>query len=152
MQQISWRHYVRIELFSFFLGVLLIAVGCVPKSTNETAASGRSQGRNNDLISVTVEIDFGGEPPNYLGETKILQGKTVFDALLGLSMTKIEFVGKGETCFVKSINGVANGGAPGPNWTYRVNDTLSKQSAGAYVLNDGDTVLWKLGGYDPDDK
>jgi hypothetical protein len=44
-----------------------------------------------------------------------------------------------------SINGVANEGAGGNNWTYEVNGRSGDRSYAVYELRAGDRVLWTFG-------
>lgn len=55
--------------------------------------------------------------------------------------------GSGDTAFVYEINKVANEGARGRNWVFRVNGKLGDRSAGIYHLKSGDKVLWSFERY-----
>jgi hypothetical protein len=54
--------------------------------------------------------------------------------------------GVGASAFLSELGGVANEGAGGRNWTYRVNGQRADRSFAVYVLQPGDQVLWTFGG------
>lgn len=99
---------------------------------------------------VTIGASASGEFA--LEETiRIMTGDTAFDAMRRLRDDgRIEFdaSGSGETAFVRSINGVANEGAGGRNWTYDLNGACATVGVGAQLVEDGDRVAWRLAGAD----
>lgn len=56
--------------------------------------------------------------------------------------------GQGEMALLESIDGVSNQGADGLNWQLWVNGQYATRGAGAYPLEAGDRVLWKLAPYE----
>ena len=73
-------------------------------------------------------------------------GMTVADLLVAASHLPkgIQFSqqGSGESALLTEINGDANQGASGKNWTYSVNDKEADRSFAIYKLEPGDHVLW----------
>ncbi len=63
---------------------------------------------------------------------------------------EFEYRGSGETAFVTSIQGLANQGAGGNNWIYRVNGKLGDRSIGVARIAAGDEVTWEFGAYQAD--
>ena len=111
-----------------------------------------------------VDEPAAGDPPAASAETATLviepaagqsqewkvawrEGMTVLDLFQGVGgeqAAKIESLGSGELTFITSIGGAENEGADGRNWQFYVNGERSNVGAGAYVVESGDHVLWKL--------
>ncbi|MFO0455772.1 MAG: DUF4430 domain-containing protein [Planctomycetota bacterium] len=101
-------------------------------------------------IEVDVEIDFRNSTPAISGKVTLEKDQTAFAALENFARQKelkVDFKGQGETLFVMGIGEVANQGAGGINWTYRVNGELGDRSSGIFSLKPGDKVLWIFGKY-----
>ena len=101
-------------------------------------------------IEVEVEIDFKNSTPAINGKVTLEKDQTAFGALEKFASQrdlKVNFKGQGETLFVMGIGEVANQGADGINWTYRVNGELGDRSSGIFSLKPGDKVLWIFGKY-----
>lgn len=101
-------------------------------------------------IEVEVEIDFKSSVPGLSGKVTLEQEQTAFAALQAFANQrnlKLDFRGEGETLFVMGIGDVANQGAGGTNWTYRVNGELGDRSSGIFSLKPGDKVSWIFGKY-----
>lgn len=64
---------------------------------------------------------------------------------------EFEYRGSGATVFVNSIQGLANQGAGGHNWIYRVNGKLGDRSIGVAEIVAGDKITWEFGSYEPGD-
>lgn len=56
--------------------------------------------------------------------------------------------GEGAMTLLISLGGDANEGADGLNWQFEVNGVYADRGAGAYELEAGDRVLWKLAPYE----
>jgi hypothetical protein len=51
---------------------------------------------------------------------------------------------------LSSLDGVANEGASGDNWIYRIDGKLGRESFGSARLNSGGRVQWTFGEYRPE--
>jgi hypothetical protein len=101
-------------------------------------------------IEVEVEIDFKNSTPAINGKVTLEEDQTAFGALERFASQrdlKVNFKGQRETLFVMGIGEVANQGADGINWTYRVNGELGDRSSGIFSLKPGDKVSWIFGKY-----
>lgn len=56
--------------------------------------------------------------------------------------------GEGAMALLVTLGGEANQGADGLNWQFEVNGVYADRGAGAYELEPGDRVLWKLAPYE----
>lgn len=161
----------RLPMFShlplLLMGLVLATLGCerpappVNKSATTSPAAASSPAAEAQTseateaatpaeIEVEVEIDFRNDTPPLLGKLKLAKPQTAFAALEGLANQnglKVNSKGTGETTFVVAIGEVANQGAGGINWTYRVNGELGDRSAGIFELKSGDKVAWIFGKY-----
>jgi hypothetical protein len=93
---------------------------------------------------VSLAIDFGdGQREQYFG-IAWREGMYVRDLMLeaGRPDLQLDVQGSGASAFLVAINGVANEGAEGKNWTYKVNGTRADRSFAVYELEPGDRVLW----------
>lgn len=130
--------------------ILPVQGGCLQSSSQVDDQANVSL----ETIQVSLVVDFGN------GSTINDQANLELPAtVLGLleavksdSGLEFEHSGSGETAFIKSINGVANEGNGGKNWTFRINGKLGDCSCGVANINEGDEVLWTLGDYKPDEK
>ena len=67
---------------------------------------------------------------------------TVADLLNSEPRISLTSTGSGASAFLTSLDGVANEGAGGRNWTYSVNGKHADRSFAVYELQPGDHVLW----------
>lgn len=149
----------RIRRMGRFVVLVLIAAavstGCdstpvaSPKAPIEPRAS-NGVASQDAAVHVLLLIDFGDRKPLLEKSLELTGAPTVLDALQTGCGGDLEVTGSGETAFVRGILGVANEGAGGDNWTYRVNGELGNRSAGIMPLSDNDRVEWTLGDYVPD--
>lgn len=150
----------------FLLACVCLPLGCERSGTEiaakpkaeqpkpPVAASTAPQSAANEQppakIEVEIEIDFKNSTPSLSGKVTLEKEQTAFAALESFARQKelkVDFKGEGETLFVKGIGEVANQGAGGINWTYRVNGELGDRSSGIFSLKPGDKVLWIFGKY-----
>ncbi|WP_186785908.1 S-layer homology domain-containing protein [Paenibacillus agilis] len=112
-------------------------------------AGGSVPTTQNIQVTVTTEVPKTGLPMN--NQQAYRTDMTAFDALVGLvGAANITSVGSGASLYVSCAVGLCemeNG--PMSGWTYTVNGTAPNRSAGAYKLNQGDTVVWKYIGTPP---
>ena len=101
--------------------------------------------------TVKLTIDYGdGVQKHFTGLP--WQGRmTVLEAMLKAHEhprgIRLKYRGKGATALVLQIDDVANEGGRGRNWIYQVNGQPANRSCGIFVLNRGDTILWKFETY-----
>ena len=136
----------KIVALSILLSFLILP-GC------ERDSDDNKNTNNNSGQLVYLIVDFADLRP----ESRVLEievpyqtGMTVLEAMnTAKSNNKLEFEysGNGETAFIKSIDGVSNQGAGKNNWIFYVNKELAKRSSGAFELEPGDLIEWRLGGY-----
>lgn len=101
--------------------------------------------------SVELTIDYGDGVEKRFTALPYQSGLTVLGLMELASQhprgVKFEYRGKGETAFLKSIDGLANEGR-GRNWIFLVNDRLGETSFAIQSLQTGDKVRWRFGKYD----
>jgi hypothetical protein len=73
------------------------------------------------------------------------EGMTIADLFDKTPGVRVDRMGSGPSAFVKAINGIANQGASGNNWTYNVNGKSGDRSFAVYTLQADDQVLWTFG-------
>lgn len=89
-------------------------------------------------VTVTVDSSIVGNPVSGSGTFSLPRGSTVYDALCQLATPN------GGPDYVRAIGGLAefdHGAQSG--WKYSVNGVDGTGSCGAYVLSDGDVVVWR---------
>ena len=91
---------------------------------------------------VQLTIDFGNGEQPVRQTASWREGMTVADLMNGAPAVQDRSKGAGESAFLTQINGVANEGAGGRNWLYRVNGEHADRSFAVYKLRPGDHVLW----------
>ncbi|UHA72632.1 DUF4430 domain-containing protein [Paenibacillus sp. 481] len=100
-------------------------------------------------VSVMTEVPKSGLPIS--NQQTYRADMTAFDALVGLvGASNIKHKGSGESLYVSCAMDLcerANGALSG--WKYSVNGTEPNESAGAYKLNNGDSIVWKYTGTPP---
>lgn len=97
--------------------------------------------------AVSLAIEFGNGNRTELPPIAWREGMTIQDAMRETFGNDARFRvrGTGESAILLSIDGVANDGASGRNWTYTVNDVSGDRSFAIYELEPGDRVLWTFG-------
>jgi hypothetical protein len=97
--------------------------------------------------TVSLAIDFGDNRRTFEA-LPWREGMTVRDALAAAGHTtaglKFSEQGSGEAAFLTQIDGVANEGASGRNWTFTVNGKFGDRSFAIFPLRPGDEVLWSF--------
>lgn len=99
---------------------------------------------------VTIKIEFGGQANDIEFISDWKTGITVFDVLTVASQEKkfpMDASGAGITAFIKSINGVVGGRGGNKHWIYFVNGEIAHSGSGVYLLQPGDSVVWRMGKY-----
>lgn len=94
---------------------------------------------------VSLAIDFGDGHTKDITDVAWSPGMTVADVLSGQQNLAVEKKGSGSGALLTSIDGSANQGADGKNWTFSVNNQLADRSYAVYELQAGDHVLWTFG-------
>jgi len=94
---------------------------------------------------VSLTIDYGFDRRAQYESAKWHKGMTIGDLLNGEPRVSVAQQGSGESSFLTQLNGVANEGAGGWNWTYTVNGQRGDRSFALFELQPGDHVLWTFG-------
>jgi hypothetical protein len=97
-----------------------------------------------NATSVQLTIIFGDGRAPMSAETRWHEDMTVADLLNSDPRISVASTGSGAGAFLNSVNGVANEGVNGRNWTYRVNGKHADCSFAVYELRPGDQVLWSF--------
>lgn len=112
-----------------------------PESGDNGAADSANQAREH----VSLSIDFGGGRRKDFDALAWHDGMTVADLFDKASGMEVIQKGSGQGAFLTAVDGVANEGADGNNWTYEVNGQSGNRSCAVYELRPGDRVLWTFG-------
>ncbi|OUO89668.1 hypothetical protein B5F40_09760 [Gordonibacter sp. An230] len=99
-------------------------------------------------VAVRISVDSGnvGSPVSYSGTLSFEEGATVYDALCGTGLAlATQWNPLLGSLYVSSIGGLAerHAGYPGSGWKYFVNGAEPGYGCNAYVLSDGDSIVWK---------
>jgi hypothetical protein len=129
--------------------ILLMRDRGVRHSTTDSGepSSGASNAvRSEQTLSLT--LDFGDGSPRRYEPIAWREGMTVRDLTRETRREGLKLVvrGTGMAAFLESLDGVANEGADGRNWTYSVNGKRGDRSFAVYKLQPGDQVLWTFAG------
>ncbi len=115
----------------------------------------RASAQDDEPAFVRLVVEYGSGVEKHFNEIAHEDGLTVFGAMRVASALPeplalgFEHRGRGETVFVRSIDGLANeGGNRGDrNWTYLVNGERASRSCGVEQLEAGDVVRWRYAPY-----
>jgi hypothetical protein len=131
-------------LLAIVLAAIVLVFG---RHTPEPEAQRQQIAAENDSAAPNVQnvqltINFGDDRRPIERESRWREGMTVADLINTEPGTNVAIVGSGASAFLTSLDGVANEGANGRNWTYRVNGKHADRSFAVYELRPGDQVLW----------
>jgi hypothetical protein len=136
-----WR--LPLMLVFVLMGVYLARVyglrDDAPKQANDESTA-TAEAAN----QVTLVIDFGDGRLQQHDNIRWHKGMTIQDIFRSQPNMKLIQRGAGQSAFLTAIDGVANEGADGRNWTYAVNGKLGDRSFAIYELQPGDRVLWSF--------
>ena len=126
--------------------VVVVAIAAVAGAYLIGQEEGKSVGKK---ISVDLTIDFGNSSLNY--SVVVNQGASVYDVLVEAAhehnfSVVATYYSQYDSYFIESINGVKNGN--GKYWQYWVNGEYANVGANLYKVKNGDSILWKLAGYE----
>ena len=119
------------------------------QNTSEPSNSGNSTNavaaprKENGALSVSVTVDgSAAKGPSFTVNLQVQEGTSVYDALLasgaGVNARSTSF-----GMYVVAINGLAERDhGPQSGWVYSVNGVQPNYTSDAYVLHDGDSVVW----------
>lgn len=110
------------------------------------AGGGAAEPAASVAVSISVESGSVGSPVSYSGTLSFEEGATVYDALCGTGLAvATQWNPLLGSLYVSSIGGLAEKHAdhPGSGWKYFVNGVEPGYGCNAYVLSDGDSVVWK---------
>jgi hypothetical protein len=131
-------------LLAFVLAVILLS-RFWPSQAPSNAGNATEAVEDHAREHVSLSIDFGDGSTKDILDVAWSPGTTVADALSQVPALNVEKKGSGPGTLLTSIDGVANQGADGKNWTFSVNDQLADRSFAVYELHAGDRVLWTFG-------
>jgi hypothetical protein len=133
-----------------FLGIVLLAILLGQNRYLREAILKRqatplqAEAINERAEKVLLSINFGdGRLESTAVEWR--DGMTVADVLQQEPRISLVTNGSGESAFLTALDGVANQGAGGRNWTYTVNGKFADRSFAVYELQPNDHVLWTFG-------
>lgn len=135
--------------------ILLIAlatgfVGCQQSTLSDRQTVDRPATDKARTGSVELAVEFNGRGDDQAWTVDWNHGDTVHSVMIR-SREKQQFdfsaTGSGATVFVTSIADVANEGASGDNWVFRINEKMGKISCGVAEVQAGDRIVWRLGSY-----
>jgi len=128
--------------------------GEAPAPPSENGGAVRSAGSPGTAPtgqSVSLGVDFGDGRRREWNTVPWRDGMTVGDLMAQArrdvpAVDGFDFAqqGTGASAFLTRMDGVANEGAGGRNWTYHVNGKRADRSFAVCTLRPGDAVLWKF--------
>ncbi|MDO5042082.1 MAG: DUF4430 domain-containing protein [Slackia sp.] len=107
-------------------------------TSRPSAGAGEQQAEARVNVTVSIDSSAVGNPVSGSSSFLLPRGSTVYDALCRLTTPN------GGPDYVRAIGGLAefeHGAQSG--WKYSVNGVDGTGSCGAYVLSDGDVVVWR---------
>lgn len=107
----------------------------------QTTSPPQAEAVNERAEKVLLSINYGdGRLQTVTVEWR--DGMTVADVLEQEPWIRLVTNGSSQSAFLTALNGVANEGAGGRNWTYTVNGKYADRSFAVYELQPNDHVLW----------
>lgn len=130
------------------VGLSLVSPGGTPRAAHANQAEQpKSDGKAAEHVALV--IDYGDGCQKHFTALPWKKGMTVLDAMQAAERhprgIRIKYRGAGETAFLTQIDDLENEGA-GKNWLYRVNDKTANKSFAAWILEPGDSILWRFRG------
>ncbi|HEX5471201.1 MAG TPA: DUF4430 domain-containing protein [Lacipirellulaceae bacterium] len=95
--------------------------------------------------TVSLAINFGDGRQRDINGVAWHDGMTVADIFSSSPGIQVSQKGSAESALLTAIDGIANEGSDGRNWTYAVNGQVADRSFAVYQLRPGDRVLWTFG-------
>ncbi len=130
-------------MLGLVLAAILLARG---RGERRQVAPAEKQANTAAGEQVSLEIDFGDGRRQQYDPIAWRKGMTAYDLLRETprSDLRLEVRGTGASAFLSNLDGHANEGADGRNWTYTVNGRHADRSFAIYELRPGDRVLWSF--------
>lgn len=154
------RHYKNFIALGLAVAVLITAILLIDIRTPDDYYGGESATKQNPIGTVTLTVRCDAVPNlsdyDYLPSDGILlatevweieAGETVYDILVQAARKHslhLDATGAGEAMYVRGIGHVyeqEHGALSG--WNYRVNGSTPSMGCAAYVLSDGDEIVWE---------
>jgi hypothetical protein len=104
-----------------------------------------TQSKTGKAEKISLRVDFGDGRRTDYEASSWHEGMTIGELLNNTSRLNTAQQGAGPSTFLTQIDGVANEGTGGRNWTYTVNGQRGDRSFAIYELHAGDRVLWTFG-------
>jgi len=134
-------------LLGLVLAAIMLSRGCglweVQQKTGDGAAHESADEATREKVSLS--IDFGNGRRQDFAALAWHEGMTVAEVFGQAAGIAIAQKGTGPGTFLTTIDDVANEGADGSNWTYKVNGQSGDRSFAVVELRPGDRVLWTFG-------
>ena len=114
-----------------------------PSNSGNSTSSVAAPRKENNALSVSVTVDgSAAQGSSFTVNLQVQEGTSVYDALLasgaGVNARSTSF-----GMYVAAINGLAERDhGPQSGWVYSVNGVQPNYTSDAYVLHDGDSVVW----------
>ncbi len=137
-------HTIIIALIFFASGLLLGRSVVAPAPVFDASSVIQTEGEKISVVHFL--IDFGNDELQTFPHTAFEENETLWKVLQrtlqeeNISVDYREYEGMG--VFIESIGGVANSGTT--YWQYWVNGIYAEIGASAYLVQPGDTILWKF--------
>ncbi len=118
---------------------LLVMVIALALFMNLTTSSGLLVQYVSAATEVSLTVDFGN---GTIQEFTSLEGTNVLEATNSTTAVDVEWYG--DLVFVTAISGVSQDHDANLYWQYWVNGELGPCAANMYILEDGDSIEWRL--------
>ncbi|MBD3406694.1 MAG: DUF4430 domain-containing protein [Candidatus Lokiarchaeota archaeon] len=121
------------------LHLLVVVLLLCPTSVSTSISASEY---NQAALGITLQVDFGNGTLRTFND---LSSDTVLN--LTESVLPVEYEWEGNLVFVTAIDGVSQSSQEGKWWQYWINGEYGSIAANKYILDDYDTVEWKLVSY-----
>ncbi|GAB2323676.1 DUF4430 domain-containing protein [Alkalibacterium sp. m-11] len=139
-----------VNLFTLSLLSTLVITGCNTNDTENTedAAVEENQSEESvetaeDTATVSIVLQEGGDViEGSEQEVEVEEGMTLLDVM------HEHYDVEDDGGFITSIEGISQDEEEGHWWLFDINGEMAPAGAGETYLDDGDEVVWNLGGMD----
>ena len=120
---------------------MLIGVATVAGCNGKPAVV---NGRSTGTVDISIVVD--GETRFSIHELEVVDGTSLETVMRSTDKCPIEISGRGSTAFVKSIDGIKNGGSKG--WTFKVDGEFAQRGIGHTSLHPPTKIEWSYGEFE----
>ncbi len=147
----NWMNSTKRSSVIIAVGLCVLALAGGAAKDDKTSQNPAAAKSNTKKKTVRIEIDYSDGAQKILSAIPWKPRMTLSDAMTYAAAhkhgIKIKTRGKGSIRFLEKIDDLANQGASGPNWVFRVNGKLGDRSYAITPLKPGDAILWKFDTY-----